>query len=78
MAESNVAILENDLDASKIKVDQLSKHKEQFNKLRNILATVLTNGTNADLSEISDLDLLQKYKRLAHTVDVLNISKEKS
>ena len=76
MAESNVAILENDLDASKMKVNQLSKHKEQFNKLRNILATVLTNGTNADLSEISDLALLQKYKRLAHTVDVLNISKK--
>lgn len=76
MAESNAAILENNLDASKIKVDQLGKHKEQFNKLRNILATVLTNGTNADLSEISDLDLLQKYKQLAHTVDVLNISKK--
>ena len=28
------------------------------------------------MSEISDLDLLQKYKRLAHTVDVLNISKK--
>ena len=76
MAKSNVAILENNLDASKMKANQLSKHKEQFNKLRNILATVLTNGTNADLSEISDLDLLQKYKQLAHTVDVLNISKK--
>ena len=75
-ADSEIATLAEKLSIKKTKANLLNSQAETFKRQRAVLANVVAVGTRADLSEITDADMLALFEDLGQKVDALGAAKK--
>ena len=75
-ADSEITSLTKNLSTKKTKANLLNSQAESFKRQRAVLANVVAVGTRADLSEITDADMLALFEDLGQKVDALSVAKK--
>ena len=76
IADSKVTTLTDAVSTKKTKANLLNSQSESFKRQRAVLANVVAVGTRADLSEITDADMLALFEDLGQKVDALGVAKK--
>lgn len=75
-ADSEITTLTKKVSTKKTKANLLNSQSESFKRQRAVLANVVAVGTRADLSEITDADMLALFEDLGQKVDALGVAKK--
>lgn len=75
-ADSEITTLTKNVSTKKTKANLLNSQAEPFKRQRAVLANVVAVGTRADLSEITDADMLALFEDLGQKVDALGVAKK--
>lgn len=75
-ADSEITTLNQTVSTKKTKANLLNSQAEPFKRQRAVLANVVAVGSRADLSEITDTDMLALFEDLGQKVDTLSVAKK--
>ena len=75
-ADAEITTLNQTVSTKKTKANLLNSQSESFKRQRAVLANVVAVGTRADLSEITDADMLALFEDLGQKVDILSAAKK--